>query len=140
MNRRRALRTLASLPLLATGMPGAAIAAPRKRLGFLEPGPREQVIEYFAAQMGPRLAELGWIEGRTFDMVWRFGEGEESRFAALAKDIVDAGFDFRQRSKQQSRIKIALHGAVVTDDFPAIIERQAPIQAEHRSACTLHQR
>lgn len=90
MNRRQALRTLASLPLLATAAPGAAIAATRKRLGFLEPGPRGRVIEEFAAVMGPRLAELGWVEGKTLDMFFRFGEGDESRFAALAKELVDA--------------------------------------------------
>ena len=90
MNRRLALRTLASLPLLATAMPGTAITPTRRRLGFLQPGPRGRVIEEFAAVMGPRLAELGWVEGKTLDMVFRFGEADESRFAVLAKELVDA--------------------------------------------------
>src|SRR5262245_21892137 len=56
------------------------------------------------------------------------------------ENIVNPFLDLWQRGKQDCRIQVTLYGAIVSDDSPAFIERQAPIQAEHRAAGTLHER
>ena len=87
VSRRRIALALASLPLLAW-VP--ARAAGMKRLGIFAGGKRDETLRYFAASSAKPLAARGWIEGKTLEIVWRFGENDESRFAALAKDLVGA--------------------------------------------------
>jgi len=65
---------------------GAAIAQNRgPSLGMLMVGNEATplVVERRAA-----LAELGWIDGRTIEFVWRFADGHEDRLPALAADLV----------------------------------------------------
>ena len=90
LSRRRIITGLAALPLLAAGPWHGANAAERKRLGVLAGGTRKETLAFHAASMAKPLAELGWIEGRTLEIVWRFAEGDESRFPALAKELVEA--------------------------------------------------
>ena len=93
VSRRRSLAALAALPFIAAGVPGAAIAAGPKRLGILADGGRAETLANFAATDAKLLAALGWVEGKTLEIAWRFGEGGESRTLALAKELVDAHSD-----------------------------------------------
>src|SRR5262245_34634906 len=82
MKRREFITLLAGAVFAA----GAAAAQTRKpRLGMLMFGNEATplVVERRAA-----LAELGWIDGRTIDFVWRFADGYEDRLPALASDLV----------------------------------------------------
>src|SRR5271157_439145 len=76
---------------------GAAVAWPLATLaqqvaklptiGFLGPNTRSAGSEWVAAFV-QRLRELGWIEGRTVAIEYRWGEGREERFAELAAEFV----------------------------------------------------
>ncbi len=61
-----------------------------------------------------RLAELGWINGRTVKIVYRWGNGRTERFGELARELValkvdlilTAGGATRQTMKETSQIPI----------------------------------
>jgi putative tryptophan/tyrosine transport system substrate-binding protein len=83
MDRREFL--LVALGMLATG--GASAAGPR-RVGILAdtPGPHWQVFRQ-------ALAQLGYIEGKTLALEWRWAEGQFGRFPKLAADLVQLKVD-----------------------------------------------
>jgi putative tryptophan/tyrosine transport system substrate-binding protein len=56
-------------------------------IGFLGQNTRPAGSEWVAAFV-QRLRELGWIEGRTVAIEYRWGEGREERFAELAAEFV----------------------------------------------------
>jgi putative ABC transport system substrate-binding protein len=76
---------------------GAAVAWPRvaraqqpgrmPTVGFLGQSTRSAGSEWVAAFV-QRLRELGWIEGRTIAIEYRWGEGREERFAEVAAEFV----------------------------------------------------
>jgi putative tryptophan/tyrosine transport system substrate-binding protein len=86
--RRRAIAALGALALLAASPARAANALGRKRLGILAAGTREEALASHASTNMKPLEELGWVEGKTLEYVWRFGEHDESRFPALARELV----------------------------------------------------
>src|SRR5918993_4247035 len=57
-----------------------------------------------------------------------------------AHNILHAFFDLRPRRKEQSRVEIALDGDIMPEEFPAIVQRDAPIEPDHVSAGALHKR
>ena len=91
MDRRAVLRALAAgmLATRSAASMGAANTTGRKRLGILTPNARAQALEGFTIALAPRLAELGWTEGKNLELAWRFGAGDEPRYSALAKELVD---------------------------------------------------
>ena len=54
--------------------------------------------------------------------------------AGAAQDFRHAAFDFFRRSEQRDRIEVALHGDVVADRGPAVVEIDAPVQADDIAA------
>lgn len=112
MRRRDLLAALAAAPLLAR-------ALSVKRLGMVAAGKREDALAFHASTMAPVLADFGWIEGRTLEMVWGFDEGDEARIPALAKQVVEARPDViacagtaRTRAFQQATRTIPIFTAV----------------------------
>jgi ABC-type uncharacterized transport system substrate-binding protein len=74
----------------AAGWPLAARAQQRGNLptiGFLGQSTRSAASEWTAALM-QRLSELGWLEGRTVAIDYRWAEGREERYAELAAEFV----------------------------------------------------
>jgi putative ABC transport system substrate-binding protein len=79
-----------------TGIAGSAVASPLRAraqqpklptVGFLGSGtPTTQGLSSFA--FAQRLRELGWIEGRTFAIEYRWAEGRSDRFAEIAAEFV----------------------------------------------------
>jgi putative ABC transport system substrate-binding protein len=61
-------------------------------IGFLGQNTRSAASEWVAAFV-QRLRELGWIEGRTVAVDYRWGEGRAERFAELAAEFVRAKVD-----------------------------------------------
>ena len=86
--KRRAFMTL--LGGAAAAWPLAARAQQAGKLptiGFLGQNTRSAGSEWTAAFV-QRLRELGWIDGRTIAIEFRWGEGREERFAEAAAELV----------------------------------------------------
>ena len=60
--------------------------------------------------------------------------------AGSAQDVVDSLLDFRNRREEQRGIKVALHGHIAPYNVPAIVKRDAPVEADHVSPGAFHQR
>jgi len=91
--RRREFITLlggaaATWPLAA----GAQQAGKLPTMGFLVPGTPSSHGQWFAA-LAQRLRELGWIEGRTIAVEYRWAEGRSERFAEIAAEFVQLKVD-----------------------------------------------
>jgi putative ABC transport system substrate-binding protein len=74
----------------ACALPLAARAQQAGRLrtvGFLGPNTHSAASEWVAALV-QRLRELGWMEGRTITIEYRWAEGREERFAEIAAALV----------------------------------------------------
>src|SRR5262245_41643090 len=65
---------------------------PAKTIGFLGASTRSAEAQWIAAFL-QRLRELGWIEGRTIAIEYRWAEGSEERFAQIATEFVRLKFD-----------------------------------------------
>ena len=85
---------IGAMATLAGAMPHVAQAQPVKvpRIGFLGNGdPTSGEPQLKAFHQG--LRELGWIEGRTFTIVYRWAEGDSARLPALVAELVQAKVD-----------------------------------------------
>jgi putative tryptophan/tyrosine transport system substrate-binding protein len=74
-----------------------------RTIGFLGPNTHSAASEWVAALV-QRLRELGWTEGRTVTIEYRWAEGREERFAEIAAEYV--------------RLKVEL---IVTSGTPAVM-------------------
>src|SRR5262245_26771933 len=72
-----------------------------RTIGFLGQSTRAAGSEWVAA-FGQRLRELGWIEGRTITVEYRWAEGREERFAQGAAELVRLKVDVLVTSGTQS--------------------------------------
>jgi putative ABC transport system substrate-binding protein len=75
--------------------PLAAYSQPRGRpptIGFLGASAASAQAHWTAAFV-QRLSELGWVEGRTVAIEYRFAEGRNDRFAELAGELVRLNVD-----------------------------------------------
>jgi putative ABC transport system substrate-binding protein len=105
--RRRILAALAASTLLGPAFAPLARAAPPKVLGILAHGGREETLAFHEQSMRRQLAEFGWVEGRTLRIEWRFGEGDPSRFPALARELVALHPDvIATASTQRTRVLV----------------------------------
>src|SRR5205085_12394465 len=75
-------------------------------VGFLGPNTRSAATEWVAA-FEQRLCELGWIEGRTVAIDYRWVEGRTERFAEIAAEF--------------ARLKV---NVIVTSGTPAVMALQ----------------
>jgi len=102
--KRREFITL--LGAAAAAWPFAARAQQAGKLptiGFLGPNTRSAASEWVVA-LAQRLRELGWMEGRTITIEYRWAEGREERFPEIAAEFV--------------RLKVEL---IVTSGTPAVM-------------------
>jgi ABC-type uncharacterized transport system substrate-binding protein len=72
-----------------------------RTIGFLGQSTRSAGSEWVAA-FGQRLRELGWIEGRTITIEYRWAEGREERFAQGAAELARLKVDVIVTSGTQS--------------------------------------
>jgi putative ABC transport system substrate-binding protein len=85
-------RELLALVSAATTLPFAAWAQPSTRvprIGILLPGARNSYLDEFIAG----LRDLGWIDGDTLHLDYRFAVGDDARLPALAAELVGANVD-----------------------------------------------
>lgn len=75
-------------------MPRVALAqaSRRKRIAFLS-GANPAAVGPILSGLNEGLAELGHIEGRDYEMIWRFSEGRSDRWPELAREVVALGAD-----------------------------------------------
>jgi putative ABC transport system substrate-binding protein len=70
-------------PLIAEAQPAGKLPI----IGLLVPGTPTSHGPWFAALV-QRLRELGWVEGRTVALEYRYGEGVNQRYADIAAEFV----------------------------------------------------
>jgi putative ABC transport system substrate-binding protein len=90
MKRRDFITLLGGAAAASIAWPLAAIAQQSGKLrtiGFLGPNTRSGASDWVAA-LAQRLRELGWIEGRTVTIEYRWAEGREERLAEIAAEFV----------------------------------------------------
>ncbi len=106
--RRRDVITLLGGAALALPLPARA-QQPGKRptIGFLGSGTASSWSQWTAAFV-QRMRELGWIEGRTVAIEYRWGDAQPERLAGLATELV--------------RLKVDV---IVTSGFVAAAAKQA---------------
>ena len=63
-----------------------------RTVGYLGSG-TAAVQSQFALAFAQRMRELGWIEGKTLAIEYRWGEGRNDRFDAYATEFVKLGVD-----------------------------------------------
>ncbi len=86
--KRREFIALVGSPII--GWPGIARAQQASRLptiGFLGSSTSKAMTTWIAAFV-QRLHELGWIEGRTIAIEYRWGEGRNERYAQIADEFI----------------------------------------------------
>jgi len=91
MNRRTAIRRLATFFLTTASLAEAQQTGKVPRIGFLlgsSPGPDPRVEAF---RQG--LRDLGYVEGKNIVIEWRFAEGKQDRLAELAADLVQLNVD-----------------------------------------------
>ena len=80
--------SVATWPLAARAQQPARL----RTVGYLGSG-TAAVQSRFALAFAQRLRELGWIEGHTLAIEYRWGEGRNDRFNAYAAEFVRLGVD-----------------------------------------------
>src|SRR5262249_15690436 len=80
------LGSVAAAPSLAWPLAARAQQAAKPTIGFLGAGTPLSHGQWVAAFV-QRLRELGWIEGRTIAIEYRWGEGRNERFAEIADEF-----------------------------------------------------
>src|SRR5262249_30302116 len=97
-SRRQFLRTVATSSLVLLGsacgvLPMMQSARRRPRIGYLSQGPREEYADQVDAFLGG-LRDLGYNEGQTIDIEWRFtAETNDAPWRELADDLVRQSVD-----------------------------------------------
>ena len=87
MNRRTAIRRLATFFLTTASLAEAQQTGKIFRIGFLDGGTAAgsaDLVKVFLRE----LSKLGWIEGKNIAIEYRFVEGKPERRAELAADLV----------------------------------------------------
>ena len=87
MNRRTAIRRLATFFLTTASLAEAQQAGKIFRIGFLDPSTASSIAGHLET-FRQELRKLGWIEGKNLTIEYRFGEQKPGRMPELATDLV----------------------------------------------------
>ncbi len=99
-------------------------------VGFMGGGTKSSWSQWTAAFV-QRMAELGWVEGRTVAIDYQWAEGSSSRYEQIAADfsrlkvsaIVTVGGDAARRATSSIPIVVALSGDPVAQGLAASMAR-----------------
>jgi putative ABC transport system substrate-binding protein len=92
MKRREFITLIGSAAAIWPLVARAQQPAKLRTVGYLGSG-TAAVQSQFALAFAQRLRELGWIEGHTLAIEYRWGEGRNDRFNAYAAEFVKLGVD-----------------------------------------------
>jgi putative ABC transport system substrate-binding protein len=92
MNRRTAIRRLATFFLTTASLAEAQQTGKIFRIGFLDPGTASGSAVP-AQAFRQELSKLRWIEGKNITIEYRFAEGKNDRLPGLAADLVRLKLD-----------------------------------------------
>lgn len=87
MRRREFIVVLGGAMAVCPAIVPAQLGAKQPTIGFLGSS-TPQAMSGWTAAFVKRLRELGWIEGRTFAIEYRWGEGRSERYAEIAAEFV----------------------------------------------------
>jgi putative ABC transport system substrate-binding protein len=87
MNRRTAIRQLATFFLTTASLAEAQQAGKIFRIGFLDSGTASGMAVLIDA-FRQELSKLGWFEGKNINIEYRFAEGKNDRLPELAAELV----------------------------------------------------
>ena len=87
MNRRTAIRRLATFILTTASLAEAQQAGKIFRVGFLDPSTASSMAALLEA-FRQELRKLGWIEGKNITVEYRFAEQKPERLPELAAELV----------------------------------------------------
>ena len=79
-------RILAGLGALALPMPAGAQRQGLRRIAFLSNDPSRGSVVFQAFSGG--LRELGWVEGKNIEVIFRSSEGKDERYRDIATEVV----------------------------------------------------
>jgi putative ABC transport system substrate-binding protein len=115
--RRRQFITLVGGTLVAWPMPARAQQAKLPTIGYLGSGSSEGQREWAAAFV-QRLRELGWLEGRTVIIEYRWAEGRSERFAEAASEFVRLKVDVLLAGGTEATLAAKRATSVIPIVFP----------------------
>src|SRR4051794_6864664 len=115
--RRREFITLVGGTLVAWPMPARAQQAKLPTIGYLGSGSLEGQREWAAAFV-QRLRELGWLEGRTVIIEYRWAEGRSERFAEAASEFVRLKVDVLLAGGTEATLAAKRATSVIPIVFP----------------------
>ena len=88
MNRRTAIRRLATFFLATASLAHAQQPKKVPRIGFLSVGSSSSMSSEDVKAFRQGLRDLGYVEGQNLIIEWRFAEGKREELAALASDLL----------------------------------------------------
>jgi putative ABC transport system substrate-binding protein len=119
---RRKLIAILAGTAVAWPLAGVVHALPKRPLIAWLSGGTQTSSSLFVDNFLRGMSELGYVEGRNFDMVYRFSEGFQDRLSALAEDVV--------RLKPDVIIANAVVSAVVARNTTSTIPIVCPALAD----------
>src|SRR6266849_4917815 len=88
MRRRQFIMLLGSTAAWPVAAALAEVSHQRPLVGFLSPGAEKFTMSHTAPSFLQGMRDLGYVEGRNFDIVYRFSEGYQDRLPALAEELI----------------------------------------------------
>src|SRR6266516_2162227 len=88
MKRRQFITLLGSTAAWPVAAALAEVSHQRPLVGFLSPGAEKFTMSHTAPSFLQGMRDLGYVEGRNFDIVYRFSEGYQDRLPALAGELI----------------------------------------------------
>ena len=114
-------------------------------IGFLSPGAQQFTMYHTAPAFLQGMRDLGYVEGRDFDVAYRFSEGYQDRLPALAEELVK----LRPHVILASAVVAAAAARQATSSIPivcpaladavhlALVVSEARARARNRTRCEL---
>jgi putative ABC transport system substrate-binding protein len=118
MNRRTAIRRLATFFLTTASLAEAQQTGKIFRIGFLDGGTAAGSAVHVKAFL-QELRKLGWIEGKNFTIEYQFAEQKRERLPELAAELVRLKVDLIVTTGQPS----ALAAKSATTTIPIVMAR-----------------
>jgi hypothetical protein len=88
MKRRQFIALLGSTAAWPVAAALAEVSHQRPLVGFLSPGDEKFTMSHTAPSFLQGMRDLGYVEGRNFDIVYRFSEGYQDRLPALVEELI----------------------------------------------------